>query len=128
MSLADFLPGVSKAFWTDYVRAIEPTKPLIIPAGARNVHLVPSNIIDQRGIFLEFVMNANTPDIEFIVILDNRRIHVTIKQVYELGYVGYFFPNTPFISEYNPTNNVYVVNLVGEIPLKHNMNILVYIL
>ena len=46
---------------------ISRTKPLIVKAGQRNVNVVPSGILCQCGIFLEFLMNSNTPDIEFVV-------------------------------------------------------------
>ncbi len=124
MSIADYLPGLPRPYWIDYVYDIEPTKPLVIPAGARNVNIIPSGIVDQRGLFLEFVMNANTPDIEFVVQLDNRRFHATIAQMYSSGYT-FYIPNSPFISEYNTTDNIYVVNLIGEIPFRHDMNIYV---
>lgn len=46
---------------------ISRTKPHIVKAGQRNVNVVPSGILGQFGIFLEFLMNSNTPDIEFVV-------------------------------------------------------------
>ncbi len=119
-SITEYLPGIPKAYWRDYTRAIEPTKPLIIPPAAQKVQIIPSDIISQRGLILEFALYSNSSSLQFNVITDNRRLFGTIEQFYDAGYT-FYIPNMPFITEYNTTDNIYVINLVGEIPFRENV-------
>jgi len=122
VSIIEYLPGIPRAYWRDYVRAIEPTKPLVIPAGARKVQLFPSDLIDRRGFILQVAVNSNNSEITINVAIDNRIISVTPSQLYYAGYTGYYIPNVPWVSEYNTTDNIYVANLFGEIPFDHDVN------
>ncbi len=120
-SILEYLPGIPKAYWRDYVKAIEPTKPLIVPAGGKNVQLFPSDLVAKRGLILEFALNSNSPNLQFNVIIDNRRVYSTIAELYAAGYSGYYIPNLPFVSEYNTTDNIYVINLITEVPFQENV-------
>lgn len=120
-SLLEYIPGIPKAYWQDYVKAIEPTKPTVILPGQRQVTLINGGLTDRRGVILEFALNSNNPNLEFFVVADNRRIHATITQLYDAGYT-FYIPNLPFISEYNTTENIYVVNLITELPFNSNID------
>ena len=119
-SILEYLPGIPRSYWRDYVKAIEPTKPLVIPAGDRKVQLFPSDLTDKRGLILEFAINTNNPGITFYVIVDNRRIFATPTQLNDAGYT-FYIPNLPFLSAYNTTDNIYVVNLLTEIPFNNDV-------
>ena len=119
-SILEYLPGIPRAYWKDYVKAIEPTKPLVIPAGERKVQLFPSDLTDKRGVILQFAMNVNNPNITFYVIVDNRRIYANLAQLYAAGYT-FYIPNLPFLSEYDTNDNIYVVNLLTEIPFNNDV-------
>ncbi len=119
--IMDYLPGIPDTYWKNYVHAIEPTKPKVILPGQRNVSLIPTDFSEKHGLILEFVMGTNNPDIEFIVVADNTRIHATMSQMYESGYSGFYLPTLPWLSEYNTTTNVYMVNLLTELPFRHNV-------
>lgn len=121
MTILDYLPGISKTYWKEYVKAIEPTKPLLINPGEKRVNLFPSNLIDKRGIILEFVLSTDNPEIKLNVRIDNRTISATLQQIYEGGYYNYYIPDTPFISEYNTTDNAYTVNIMGQYPFRNDV-------
>ena len=119
-SILEYLPGIPRAYWKDYVKAIEPTKPLLIPAGERKVQLFPSDLTDKRGLFLQFAMNSNNPNITFYVVIDNRRIYATLASLDAAGY-NIYIPDLPFLTEYNTTDNIYVVNIITEIPFNNDV-------
>ena len=120
-SILEYLPGIPRSYWRDYVKAIEPTKPLVIPAGERKVQLFPSDLTDKRGLVLQFAMNSNNPGITFYVVIDNRRIFANFTQLNDAGYTGYYIRDMPWLSEYNTTDNIYVVNLNTEIPFNNDV-------
>ena len=119
-SILEYLPGIPRSYWRDYVKAIEPTKPLVIPAGERKVQLFPSDLTDKRGIVLQFAMNSNNPGITFYVVIDNRRIYATLASLDAAGY-NIYIPDLPFLTEYNTTDNIYVVNIITEIPFNNDV-------
>jgi hypothetical protein len=119
-SIIEYLPGIPKAYWVDYVKAIEPTKPLIVKAGEKRVQLFPSDLSDKRGIILQFALNSNNPNLQFNVVVDNKKISSNMTELYDAGYTIYV-PNLPWLSAYNTTNNIYVVNLLAEIPFNNDV-------
>ena len=121
MTIFDYLPGIPRTYWKDYVKTIEPTKPLVINAGERNIQLFPSNLTDKRGLILEFLLTSNNPGIKFNLRIDNRTISATLQQIYEGGYYNYYIPDTPFISEYNTKDNEYTVNIIGQYPFRNDV-------
>ena len=120
-SILEYLPAIPRAYWVDFVRAIEPTKPLVIPAGSRKFQLFPSNLTDKRGLILEFAANSNNPNVVFNVVVDNRTISASLTQLNDAGYTGYYIPNLPWLSTYNTTDGIYVVNLLTEIPFNNDV-------
>ena len=121
MTILDYLPGIPRTYWKDYVKAIEPTKPLLINSGERNVQLFPSNLTGKKGLILEFTLSTNNPGIKFNLRIDNRTISATLQQIYDGGYYNYYIPDIPFISEYNTTGNIYVINILGQLPFRNDV-------
>ena len=123
-SIIDYLPGIPKSYWSDYVQSIEPTNPLVIPAGAKNIQLLKSAITNKRGLILETLLNSSSPDLVFTIQSDNRKIYGTIQNIYDGGYTEYI-PNIPFISEFDSTTDDYVINLITTLPF--NRDVYVYV-
>lgn len=120
MSILQYIPGIPRSYWQDYIKTILPTKPLIINPNTLNIPLITA-IENKRGLILAFSMESNNPNLEFSLITDNQTITGSYEELYESGYVGYFIPGFPWLSQYNTSANVYVVNLFGELPFQRNV-------
>ena len=120
MSIIDYLPGISNAYWQDYVKTITPQTAVALQPGQKNYMLIPDDLVDKRGLILEFGLFCNSSSLEFTVISDSRKISGLISYFYSGGYTSYV-PGIPWISRYDTTNNSYAINLDGEIPFRHNV-------
>lgn len=119
-SIIEYLPGINHDYWQDFAEVIEPTKPTVIPVGARNVQLLSSSILNKRGLILEFLLNSSNPNLVFTIQADNRKVTGTLSNLYDGGYTQYV-PGLPFLSEYDTTTNDYVLNFVGELPFQQDV-------
>ncbi len=124
MSIQEYLPGIPKPYWQDFIKAIEPTKPKVIEAGSREVPLF-EGIVDKRGILFSFSMNVNNPNLKFNLIVDDRKLFGTPAAINAAGYTGYYIKDFPWLSEYDTTNNIYVVNIITELPFQRDLYVTV---
>jgi hypothetical protein len=119
MSVKEYLPGIPTQYWQDFVKAIEVTRPKVIPANTENYALF-DGIVDKRGLILEFVLATNSPNLSFSIIADDRKITATVEQLIQAGYVGYYVAGLPWLSIADSTTNAYQVNLITDVPFKRN--------
>lgn len=120
MSIIDYLPGIANAYWQDYVKTITSQTAVTLKPGQKNYMLIPDDLVDKRGLILEFGLFCNSSSLEFTVVIDSRKISGLISYFYSGGYTSYV-PDIPWISRYDTTNNSYAINLDGEIPFRHNV-------
>lgn len=121
------MPGVPVQYWKIYRKIIVPPKSIVIEPGAINQSILPNAIADQRGLFSHFHLNVDNPALIFTILIDDQQSSGTLTEIYDTGYIGYYIPGMPFLSKYDTTNNIYVVNVVAEtlVPFFRNVSVTV---
>jgi hypothetical protein len=124
MTIMDYLPGISNTLWKYSGYAVTPTKTVTVPKYTGIYSVFADSISDQQGFLLSFQLGCNSPDLVFEVTIDNTTLKASLKQIYESYGSGYYIPYSPWISMYDTTNNVYVVNFNTDMAFRHNVHAL----
>lgn len=110
-SIIEYLPAIPSNLWELYRKVILPSNPLIIGAGQTDVSLMPSTIVDQRGLFSQFHLSSSSGSLIFTATLDNTVIEGTFDSLADAGLVGYYVPGIPWLSNDGTTDKLFVMNL-----------------
>ena len=120
VSLIEFLPAIPHQYWTDFYSLINPASPLTLQPG-QTAALFPENLSGKNGIFLSERLVCNSNKLTFNLTVDSVHISANIEDIYIAGYVGYFIPDTPWLSEYDTSTNVYAINMLTKMPFHDNV-------
>lgn len=124
-SIREYLPGVPTQYWKIYQKLVAAPNVITVPAGSVDQGILPSAIADRRGLFSHFHMVSNSSALIFTITIDDTQISGTISALNAAGYVGYYIPGVPWLSVYDTTTNVYVVNVIAEamVPFYRNVSV-----
>ena len=110
-SLREYLPGVPTHYWKRYYKVVEPTAPLLIEPGVANYGILPTAIQNVTGLFSFVTLTSSSADLVLTVTIDDNTFQGAISSISAGGYVGYYNPNTPWLSiNGTGTPAIYVVN------------------
>lgn len=121
VSIQTYLPGIQRGLWGIFTKTIQPPKVIKVPPYAENYGILPSDLTGQMGIFTNFTVEVNNPALIFNVTIDDISISQNITGLYEAGYNGYFVASLPWLSKYDTSANIYVANVVTEVPFQQNL-------
>lgn len=126
-SLREYLPGIPVQYWKQYQRLVAVPKTITIAPGVVNQNILPSAIANERGLFDNFHLESNSGDLAFTILIDDKQVSASLSSLNTAGYLGYYIPQVPWLSEYDTTNNVYVVNVIMEelVPFYRNVSVAV---
>jgi hypothetical protein len=120
MSLSEYFPALEqKGYVTLYNFTITGAAPKVIPAGAKNVSVLPSVLFHSHGLAVSFLIGTDNPLITVTFTIDDRTISGTMQDLKVQSLRG--IPKLPFVVSYNPTFNLYVAVLEAEVPFSDNM-------
>ena len=110
-SLREYLPGVPTQYWRRYYEVIKPTGSLIIEPGTVDYGILPTAIQNVTGLFSYVSLTSSSADLVLTVTIDDNTFQGSISSISDGGYVGYYNPNTPWLSVNGTgTPAIYVVN------------------
>lgn len=126
-SLLDYLPGVPPQYWKAYAVLKGPQSPVVIPKNSTGVSILPTPIIEKRGVFINFSLEANSSSITLNLTLDDQELKADLTELYTSGFYGYYIANAPFLTQYDTTTNVYSVyfTMAQPYPFYRNVNLTV---
>ena len=119
-SIFDYLPGIPTAYWENFEKIIEPPKVVILNPNSKNYSLF-SGIVDKKGIVRQFSIATNSANLQFTIIIDDRKISATLQDIIDAGYIGYYVPVFPWMSVADTTTNTYVANLLMDFAFRKNV-------
>lgn len=121
MGIIDYLPAINKEFYTMYQKVITPGQ-IEIPAYTKNYSLLQYPIENQRGLFLSFGLEVNSPDLLFQLKVDETTYSGTIAGLYNAGFTQ-LEEGLPTVIQYNSTSSIYtvVVSWARGFPFNENV-------
>lgn len=111
MTILEYLPGISHEYWRPY----EALRENLIIKKNTGSSLLPSSLLNHRGLFTSLNIIVNNPNLAFKITIDDRTITGTPYYLNLYGF-NFYIPDTPFIVEYNTTDNIYSMSFITSTP------------
>jgi len=120
LDFIQYLPKIPQTYWERYYYEITPTSAVTL-APNQTTSVLPSSILDKRGIIWFAYMTMNSTTARLDVVVDGRNITTDMEQVFKAGSVGIHIPNLPYVLKWDTVHNIYSVAWEPLQPFNHDV-------